>query len=348
MERCTLDEDGCQVSVVAEVAESANLQERIANQMVRKLNFILVLTLIVAIGVVSLLGFFGQYLDVAELVSHFRFLYFLATILLVVPVIFLRNRVIVISWGFLLLLTALPMVPLLLVVDHSFVPPNIEHIKIMQANLWGGKNSNKTAVLNNVHRFDPDVLVFSEITQKWEKYFDTELGAYKFRTVEPRFGGIAVYSKLPLTSTKVIYYGDVRRPRIETFVELNKQKILLVAAHTFIPKYMSIRNGELEEIAKSTAKSAFPVVLAGDLNCSPWSYYFAKLERDGNLVDTELGFGLQCSWPTSVLQCIPTPPFIPIDHFLISDDFEVLARKIGTKDGSDHLPVFIDLGLKTK
>ncbi|MBS1953824.1 MAG: endonuclease/exonuclease/phosphatase family protein [Cyanobacteria bacterium SZAS-4] len=314
--------------------------------MVRKLNFILVLTLIVAIGVVSLLGFFGQYLDVAELVSHFRFLYFLATIFLVVPVIFVRNRVIEISWAFLLLLTTLPMVPLLLVVDHSLIPPNIERIKIMQANLWGGKNSNKAAVLDNVHKFDPDILVFSEITGKWETYFGTELSAYKFRQVEPRFGGIAVYSKLPLTATKVIYYGDVHRPRIETFVELNKQKFLLVAAHTFIPKYMAIRNGELEEIAKTTAASKVPVVLAGDLNCSPWSYYFAKLERDGDLVDTEPGFGLQCSWPTSVLQCIPTATFIPIDHFLISQEFEVLRRAIGTKDGSDHLPVFVELALK--
>ncbi len=308
----------------------------------------MVLTLIVAIGVVSLLGFFGQYLDVAELISHFRFLYFLAAILLVVPVIFLRNRVIGISWAFLLIFTTLPMVPLLLVVDHSLVPSNVERIKIMQANLWGGKNSNKAAVLANVHNFDPDVLVFSEITVKWEKYFDTELSAYKFRKVEPRFGGIAVYSKLPLSDTKVIYYGDVHRPRIETVLDLNKEKILLIAAHTFIPKYMSIRNGELEEVAKETAASKIPVVLAGDLNCSPWSYYFAKLERDGDLVDTEPGFGLQCSWPTSVLQCIPTPAFIPIDHFLVSQEFEVLKRAIGTKDGSDHLPVFIELSLRKR
>lgn len=316
--------------------------------MVRKLNFILVLTLLVAIGVVSLLGFFGQYLDVAELVSHFRFLYFLATLLLVVPVIFVRNRMIVISWVLLLLLTALPMVPLMLVVDHSLDAPNTEHVKILQANLWGGQNTNRKAVLANIFNFDPDILVFSEITGQWKKYFDTELGAYKFRQVEPRFGGIAVYSKFPLLATKVIYYGEVRRPRIETIVQMKKQQILLIAAHTFIPKFMSIRNGELEEIAEDAAKSKLPVILAGDLNCSPWSYYFAKLERDGHLVDTEPGFGLQCSWPTSVLGRIPTPTFIPIDHFLMSEDFNVQRRALGTKDGSDHLPVFIELTRKNE
>ncbi len=313
--------------------------------MVRKLNFILVLTLIVAIGVVSLLGFFGQSLDVAELVSHFRFLYFFVTLLLVVPVAFLRQRTIVISWMFLLVLTILPMVPLMIQVDHSLIPSNSERITILQANLWGGKNSNKAGVLDNIHRFDPDILVFSEITGKWEKYFDTELSAYKFRSVETRFGGIAVYSKLPLFNTRVIYYGDVHRPRIETVVQSGQEKFLLIAAHTFIPKYMSIRNGELAEIAVDAAKSKIPVVVAGDLNCSPWSYYFAKLQREANLVDTEPGFGLQCSWPTSVLGRIPTPTFIPIDHFLVSEDFNVVNRGLGSNDGSDHLPVFIDLTL---
>ncbi len=313
--------------------------------MIRQLNFILCLTLILVVGLVSVLGYFGQFLDAGELVSHFRFLYFLVTLLLVVPVAFLRRRPIFISWIFLLVLTILPMVPLMVQVDHSLIPQNAERIKILQANLWGGKNSDKAGVFENIQKFDPDILVFSEITGSWEKYFDTKLSAYKFRNIEPRFGGIAVYSKFPLSETKVIYYGSVHRPRIETVVQLGHEKFLLSAAHTFIPKYMAIRNGELADIAADAAKSKLPVVLAGDLNCSPWSYYFAKLQREANLVDTEPGFGLQCSWPTSVLGRIPTPTFIPIDHFLVSDDFNVVNRALGTHDGSDHLPVFIDLTL---
>lgn len=313
--------------------------------MLHQLNFILTLTLIVAIGAISVLGYFSQVLDAGELVSHFRLLYFLVTLLLVVPVAFLRRRTIVISWIFLLVLTILPMMPLMIQVDHSLVSPNTERIKILQANLWGGKNTNKAGVLENIHKFDPDILVFSEITAKWEKFFDTELSAYRYRKIETQFGGIAVYSKLPLSNTRVIYYGNVHRPRIEAEVQSGHEKFLLIAAHTFIPKFMSIRNGELADIAADAANSKIPVVLAGDLNCSPWSFYFAKLQRDGNLFDTEPGFGLQCSWPTSVLGRIPSPTFIPIDHFLVSDDFNVVNRALGVYDGSDHLPVFLDLAL---
>ncbi|HEY9733997.1 MAG TPA: endonuclease/exonuclease/phosphatase family protein [Drouetiella sp.] len=313
--------------------------------MIKNLNFSLLLILMFAIGIISLLGYAGEYLDVAELISHFRFLYFLVTLLLVVPVAFVRRKKIVLSWIFLLVLTILPMMPLIIQVDHSLVPADAAHIKILQMNLWGGKNSNQDAVLENVRKFDPDILVFSEITRKWANIFDTALSAYPYRNIEPRFGGIAVYSKNPLLGTKVMYYGNVRRPRIETTVQTKNGKFLLIAAHTFIPKYMAIRNGELNEIATRAAKSEIPVVLAGDLNCSPWSYYFAKLQRDGNLVDTEPGFGLQCSWPTSVLERFQTPPFIPIDHFLVSDRFLVINRTLGAKDGSDHLPVFLELVL---
>jgi len=315
--------------------------------MIRQFNFALVIALMVAIACISLLGYAGEYLDVAELVSHFRFLYFLATLLLVVPVAFLRKRNIIVAWILLLVLTILPMMPLMIQVDHSFTAPNTPHIKILQMNLWGGRNTNTDAVLENVRKFDPDILVFSEITGKWEKIFDTALSDYSFRVVETKFGGIAVYSKHPLLAAKVFYYGQVKRPRIETVVHLKNSELFLIAAHPVIPKYMSVRNGEMDEIAKVAAKSSRPVVLAGDLNCSPWSYYFARLQRDGNLVDTEPGFGLQCSWPTAILEKrLQTPTFIPIDHFLVSDSFNVINRALGTKDGSDHLPVFIDLTLR--
>lgn len=301
----------------------------------------------VAIASISLLGYAGQYLDVAELVSHFRFLYFLATLLLVVPVAFLRKRNVVVSWILLLVLTILPMMPLMIQVDHSFTSPNTPHVKILQMNLWGGRNTDTDAVLENVRKFKPDILVFSEITGKWEKIFDTALSDYSYRVVETKFGGIAVYSKHPLLAAKIFYFGKVQRPRIETVVEMKNKQFLLIAAHPVIPKYMAVRNGELGEIAKVAARSDRPVVLAGDLNCSPWSYYFARLQRDGNLLDTEPGFGMQCSWPTALLERrLQTMPFIPIDHFLVSDSFNVINRVLGTKSGSDHLPVFIDLTLK--
>jgi endonuclease/exonuclease/phosphatase (EEP) superfamily protein YafD len=309
----------------------------------RRFNFILTLTLIVADAAISIFGFFGEQSDAAELMSHFRFIYWLAAMFLMLPVAASRNRIITASWIALLVLTTLPLVPLLQL--YSAFAYQSPRLKILQANLWGGKNRKTEAVMANVRGFDADIIVFSEITGKWQKDLDTALSAYVYRSCETRYGGIAIYSKLPLRNVRTFYYGDRRRPRIEADVTWQKQTLLLVAAHPLIPIYMADRNGEFAEIANDCAKSQFPVVLAGDLNCSPWSYYFAKLQTDGNLVDTEPGFGLQCSWPMFVLGRFPMKPFVPIDHFLTSPQFTVLDRRLGTDSGSDHLPVYIELAL---
>ena len=78
----------------------------------------------------------------------------------------------------------------------------------------------------------------------------------------------------------------------------------------------------------------------GDLNitsCSPW---FAELKDAGSLIDTRDGFGLQPSWPVQSPLIV-----IPIDHVLVSRDFQILSRRIGEDIGSDHWPVVVDLHL---
>jgi len=63
--------------------------------------------------------------------------------------------------------------------------------------------------------------------------------------------------------------------------------------------------------------------------------------KQGNLKDSEVGFGFQPTWfaPTGL-------PFIPIDHLLTSRNVCVLERKIGPAIGSDHLPVFARIGVQ--
>jgi endonuclease/exonuclease/phosphatase (EEP) superfamily protein YafD len=86
-----------------------------------------------------------------------------------------------------------------------------------------------------------------------------------------------------------------------------------------------------------------PKILIGDLNCGPWSPAFSNL-LSGGLHDSEQGFGPQPSWPARtgrVVENIPIPPLIPIDHVLVSDDICVVQRQTGPPMQSDHVPVFV-------
>lgn len=82
------------------------------------------------------------------------------------------------------------------------------------------------------------------------------------------------------------------------------------------------------------------VVMAGDLNTTPWSARFSALTEIGGLRDSALGRGLQSSWlARSVLLGLP------IDHILVGEGIAVTARRTGDYVGSDHFPVIADLAV---
>jgi endonuclease/exonuclease/phosphatase (EEP) superfamily protein YafD len=91
-------------------------------------------------------------------------------------------------------------------------------------------------------------------------------------------------------------------------------------------------------VAALAAKESGPVVVAGDLNMSPWSPFFSRLVKASGLTDSEPGFGFQPTWPT--YQPIL---YLPLDHVLVSRDVIVADRRTAADVGSDHLPVVIDI-----
>lgn len=113
----------------------------------------------------------------------------------------------------------------------------------------------------------------------------------------------------------------------------------MTVAHPVTPfRLYDLRNTELNNIANEARRSEFPVMIFGDFNCSPWSYYFSRLLSDDGLQDSERGFGLQPSCPSPI-------PFIPIDHCVTTTQFVTRERKICESVGPDHLPVLFKLEL---
>ena len=105
------------------------------------------------------------------------------------------------------------------------------------------------------------------------------------------------------------------------------------------------RNRMFEGLASEVKKqdSAHSIV-AGDLNCTPWSWWFKKLLSDSGLKDSGRGNGLAATWnpfgvPLSGLT---------IDHVLIGSKIKCTDRFVGGHIGSDHRPVFVDFLIEKK
>lgn len=294
------------------------------------------------LGLASLAGFFGQFGYVTELVSHLRLLYAIGFAPLLLILLCFRQRKMLGIGIALFIINAVPIAQLYFPQAETGVETKQTYLTLLQVNLWGPRNSHYDQVLALVRRESPDLVGISEITQTWEAKLKEGLPEYPYQVIEKRFGGIALFSKIPLIEPGVSYFAAIKRPRITTKINIGGELVTVILAHPVIPKWQSeIRNNELKEIATQSRDARTPVIVFGDLNCSPWSYYFGKVLEVGRLGDSERGFGLQPTWNARWYF-----PLVPIDHCLFTREFLALVREVGPDVGSDHLPVLVKIGMR--
>lgn len=319
---------------------------------------------VLAVGACSIAGFFGENHRYFELSSHFRLVYFLVLLGCCVVLATMRRWKGLAFTSVFLVMNVIPIAVLYFeggpqaVAQQSTVPhtqqsdmagtntaqsnaasTGTRELKVVQINVWAPKNKHYQDAIKVIRKHDPDVVGIVEVTRDWKKNLAKELKDYPYFAVEERFGGLAIYSRYPLEGTEVLSSGNIERPRIRTTLKLPDQKVTLILAHVARPKKnYTIRNLDFKAVTAEAASAPRPMILFGDLNCSPWSASFQKLLSQGKLRDSENGFGLQPTWsPRGWV------PFVPIDHFLTSLDVKTVNREVGPDVGSDHLPVFVKL-----
>lgn len=298
---------------------------------------------VVALSVLTITGYLGQFDHYLEVTSHFRFVYLLAFLPCLIFLATFRYKKSLVVASLFFLINAAPIAQLYMPHQNQARSSNERTFTVLQINTWGIKNPRHDLVLQHIRTCQPDIVGVTELTPTWDKKLKEGLSDYPYRIVERRFGGVALYSKFLLRDAEVLYTGDIRRPRIRAKVVLPEQVVSVIFAHPVTPKQQyRLRDLELTKLACDARAAGGPVIVFGDMNCSPWSYHFAKLMKDGDLRDTERGFGLQPSWPA-----IAPLTWVTIDHCLTSDDFVALDRKTGPYVGSDHLPVLVKLALET-
>lgn len=286
----------------------------------------------------SLASFFSAGDRFCELISHFRLVWvglgvgFVAILFITKETKLLCVAVVVLS------INVADVGKLYLPPQHVVPEGDQRTIKILTVNLAGDLlTKNTTEVLQLINEKQPDVIGFSEYSKKWSEALKPDLLAYRFCfEAGPNGDALAVFSKLPATcETKISSLAH--RPRLLTMLTVQEKEILFDFAHPILPVLPELRNEELDELASDAANAVTPIIIAGDLNCTPWSYYFQRLLTRGLLSDSSQGFGPQPTWNALWLL-----PVLPIDHCLSSKHFRTKVRQVGPAVGSDHLPLFVE------
>jgi len=302
---------------------------------------------LVVVGIIgsiaSLASFLSEYHRIFDLLSHFR-IQFVVLVGLAFCLALLAKRYV----ASLILMVCLSL--------HIFdawryqtpieTTANVSSgtIRIMTSNLQVG-NKQREEHLAHIRDVKPDLVVFQEYTYEWQTFINEKLSDYPHSIEVPNHHafGIALYSKLPIDESEVLYFIRDTRKSIEVSLSINDQKLRVIGTHPPPPLSSGLyqaRNQHLLKLAAMAMRIEEPVVVVGDLNVSTWSKHFQKFLTAGQLVDARRGHGILPTWPNStfLLQ-------IPIDHILLKGDLSATSMQAGQELGSDHKSLWADIKL---
>ncbi len=210
-------------------------------------------------------------------------------------------------------------------------------LKIVTFNLQFS-NDNYEAVREFFRSERPDIVVLQEVTERWAQELELLAVEFPHRLVSahPDWRGVALLSRNPWEAADLI--GDLNSTPVAAVnarFSVQGSAFSIIGFKTLPPTsqvWAAGRDRQLTEIGMLAARSAEPVILAGDFNATPWSRGYAALIRESRL-----------SWDAG--RYLPTwhvffgPLGIQIDHVLAGSPLRIGSKKSGPYLGSDHYPV---------
>ena len=298
------------------------------------------------IALVSLAAFLGRWVWWLDVLANFRAQYFVILTVtgLVVVLSHWRN----LGYGILgaALVNLVFVLPLYLG-SPGAADPAAPSITVMSFNLLS-TNQSFAGVIDYIDDEDPDLVFLHEASRPWEVAMESSALAY--RIIRPRSDDM-VFGTLVLVRQQEVEavshgFGAAQPRAVEVTYRPRgwPQPIQVLSTHPLAPtnaERASLRDAQIRFAADWAEGREGAVVVVGDLNATPWSWPFRLLTGTG-LRNSQHGFGLQASFPTTALFLMR----VPIDHLLVSGELGVRERYLGPSLGSDHFPLVVDLELK--
>jgi endonuclease/exonuclease/phosphatase (EEP) superfamily protein YafD len=297
----------------------------------------------VALAAVSLASFAGGWVWWLDVLANFRAQYVVALAILGLLVAVSRWR----RTGFAVLGIAL--------FNLFFVAPlylgspgesaaGAPGIRVMSFNLLSN-NENFGEVIAFIEASAPDLVFLYEASRPWEVAMGS--AAFDYEVIRGRSDNL-IFGTLVLARDEVgavsfgFAEGQPRAISLQYRPEGWPVDVKVLSSHPLAPtseERAGLRDAQLGFAADWAAEQEGAFLVVGDLNASPWSWPFRRLVADGSLRNSQIGFGLQPSFPATSNVLLR----VPIDHLLHSDALIVTNRRLGEPLGSDHFPLLVDL-----
>ncbi len=294
---------------------------------------------LIALSLATVVASFGGLWWGLDLLSHFRPQYAWALLALCGVSLLVRENRIAVACLVFLLGNLLYIGPLYWGTQPAFDPQK-STVSIVAFNVLYN-NENTAEVVNYLAKQDADLVLVLEATEAIEEAATRALPHYAKvgHSREDAFG-MLLFSRVPIVDETLLYLDDAELLAISVQLQLEGESISVLGIHTMPPSggAQSAMRDRMLERARDWALKAHNPIIVGDLNATPFSSAFRRLVK-GPLKNSQIGFGLQCSWPSFFW-----PLCVSIDHAVIGENLTTISRSVGPFLGSDHRPLLLRFG----
>ncbi|MDT0678094.1 endonuclease/exonuclease/phosphatase family protein [Autumnicola musiva] len=206
-------------------------------------------------------------------------------------------------------------------------------------------NRESDKLLEVIKKSDPDLILAMEVNQWWVNELEVLKEDYPYVIKQPNEEayGMALYSKFPFLENQIKFLKHKNVPSFHTRIQLTSGKeFSLHSVHPVAPmpsdKYpdnVGEKEVELLKVSDLVVAEEMPSIVAGDFNDVSWSNTARLFGYSGNLKNVRLGRGLYNSFDAN-LKIMRWP----LDHFFVTEEFEVADIQRLPNIGSDHFPVY--------
>ena len=285
---------------------------------------------------------------ITDIFSHFKLQYIYICFIFIVgfAILIPKNKSYVIGLVLSAFFIGLNLIDFLPSFTAREVPKTQNNIKLALFNVQT-HNKNYDKVLLEIEQNSPDIILLQEVDDLWLFEIRSLKEKYPYSIEHERFDnfGVALYSKIPLKDAVIEYWTDYEVPVVKATILAKEKNILFYGIHTLppiSPEYYYARNKMFQLINEIILDKNSNIIIAGDLNSTKYSPQYKKFIASTNINEAHdiVKFFDRGSW-----NAYHIPPMrITLDHILSTKDITPLIYNIGSFVGSDHFPIFVELG----
>lgn len=207
-------------------------------------------------------------------------------------------------------------------------------------------NKNHQQFLDEIQRFDPEIVLAMETNKDWEKALSVLEKKYPFTVKVPQenYYGMHLYSKTELTNVAVNYQIEKDVPSIFFNYPLeNGTQLFFACLHPAPPSpsendTSEERDAELMLTGKHIRNLKTPAVVCGDMNDVVWSRTTRLFKKITGMTDPRIGRGFYSTYNAKYFFMR-----FPIDHLFHTKDLFVGKMQRSGFFGSDHFAMYYEI-----